>query len=370
MTDRPMFDYMPGFYQRFLPRVFETRIPDESAATCSNCAMLSDEDERPPNRITFSKESKCCTHYPNLPNYLVGALLEEKNPAQETGKSRLSNELKRRTGTLPHGLFRSRKFDYLIRQSPDSFGRCNSLICPFFERKDGYCTLWPYRNSVCGTWFCKYVSCEDGRLFWLSLRQFLLYAEENLSRYAMMKAGWPAESILYRQSREAPLSSDEMDENPMRAGVYAKLWQTYAGREEEWYRESYRIIKGITPDEFLSIIGVTGQVFLGDVRAKQKAMSPERIPRALKRNPNLKVIDSDEDSYTLIGYSTFDPVTITKRMYTLLDSFTGKKTTDELVEQLIAQGKPVPDDDVLVSLYRYRFLIDASDGKEAHDGTD
>jgi hypothetical protein len=370
MAVRSIFSYMPDFYQLFLSSEFNITVPEETATTCSDCAMWSAGDENFPNRITFSKESKCCTHYPNLPNYLVGALLDDENPAQETGKSRLLNELKRRTGTLPHGLFRPRKFDFLIRHSPDSFGRSTTLICPFYERKRGFCTVWSYRNSMCGTWFCKYVDGEDGRLFWLTLRQFLLYAEESLSRYAMMKAEWPTESILYTQSRETPLSAEEMDEKPMRTGVYEKLWQKYAGREEEWYRESYRILQAITPDEFLSIIGVNGRILMDNVFTKLKVVSSNRIPRTLKRNPELKVIDFGDDSYTLTVYSTFDPVTLSKRMYEILDIFTGKKTTDGIIEQLIAQGKPVPDYDVILLLYRYRFLVNASEKMEVYNGTD
>ncbi len=371
MKDRPISDYMPDFYQSFFPVEFKTTISDETAATCADCAMWADQDTINTTQwITFSKESKCCTHYPNLPNYLIGALLEDESPELKTGKSRLLSELSRRVGTLPHGLFRPRKFAFLIRHSPDSFGRSNMLICPFYERDDGVCTLWPYRNGVCGTWFCKYIDGEDGRLFWLSLRKFLVHVEECLSWHIMMKAGWPADTILYKQSHDAMLTSEDMDEKPIKPCLYKKLWHEYAGREEEWYRNSCRIMEDITPDKFLSIIGVTGRTLMDSVLSKQRVILAESIPGTLKRNPKLKVIDISNDSYTLAGYSAFDPVTLTKRMYRLLDSFNENQTTDEIIEQLIAQGMPVPADDVLISLYRYRFLTDSSLEKEGHDVTD
>ena len=370
MTTRPIFDYMPDFYQRFFPSEFDTRIPDETATTCAECAMWGDHNGSSPQRMAFSKNSKCCTHYPNLPNYIVGAILEDGGPDLETSVSRLRGELDRRVGTLPLGLFRSRKFDLLIHHSPDSFGRSETLICPFFERDAGICTLWPYRNSVCGTWFCKYIGGQDGRLFWQSLRRFLEYAEKCLSRYVLMKAGWPTDSILFSLPSNTKLSLEDIDEKPLQPSSHNKLWHDYSGREEEWYRESYRIMKTISRDEFMRIVGVNGQVYLDDVLSKHRKLSPDAVPPVLKRNPALKVIDIDSDFRTVVGYSPLDPVRLTDRVYELLDAFKGRESTDEVIEQRLGQSKPVPADDVLVSLYRYRLLVDAAAETEVTDGTD
>ncbi|HUT64496.1 MAG TPA: hypothetical protein VMZ04_11130, partial [Anaerolineae bacterium] len=77
----------------------------------------------------------------------------------------------------------------------------------------------------------------------------------------------------------------------------------------------------------------------------------------LKRNPNLRVNRTEDNTYILIGYSPRDPVEVPARVYEILDFFNGQRSTDEAC-QLIYEHKNIePARDLLISLYQLRILL-------------
>src|SRR5687767_1905524 len=86
-----------------------------------------------PDALHFRPDAKCCTYHPTLPNYLVGALLADPDPALEEGRRRVRDKLAARVGVTPLWLAAPRKTMVLLEASRDtSFGRSRALRCPYY----------------------------------------------------------------------------------------------------------------------------------------------------------------------------------------------------------------------------------------------
>jgi len=357
MKTQKIIDRLPDFYKNFLPRFFENESPEEHARSCSDCSMLN-SDSSMRGIINFSPETKCCTHYPNLPNYIVGALLSDMNPALNEGRIRISSLINKGVAVKPRGIMMPEKYQLLLKSSPDSFGRASSMVCPYLNKKKGICTIWPFHSAVCNTWFCKYSAGEDGRLFWNSLRNYLLHVEKILELYTLQKTGFDASHIILEKKEVRQLSSLEIDEKKSDQKTYEGVWGKWAGKEEEFYRETYSIVKGLNRQRFKSLSGIVGEVLLRDVMKKwQKIMRPI-LPAVLKRNPRLIVEKTGDDEYTLIAYSGFDPVTVSGRVYRMIDFFDGKKTNKEVCGEVLKRTKTEPSHELLLSLFQMRVLTE------------
>jgi hypothetical protein len=130
---------------------------------------------------------------------------------------------------------RPANFQLLLKSSHYFFGRASSLVCPCFDSINGICTIWPFHSAVCDTWFCKYSAGEDGRLFWLSLRNDMLHVEKILELYPLQEAGFEASDIILQEKEVRALSALEIDEKPLDEKTCQRLLGKWAGREEEFY---------------------------------------------------------------------------------------------------------------------------------------
>jgi len=360
MTFQRVADVLPGIYRDFLPRFFENGIPRESAATCADCAMLNHAEVAISNGAYFSKESKCCTHYPNLPNYLVGGLLSDQSPELETGRSRIRKTIKSRIGVTPHGILRPRKYLLLLKNTDkEFFGRSNLLICPFYERQKGKCTIRPFWDATCNTWFCKYSAGEDGKLFWAALRKYMNSVETTLVQYTLHRLGWDPHEIILPEFSNISLTVREVDDQPPSEKTYRGLWRGWINREEDFYKETYRLVTALTPGAFEKVAGISQKILLEEVKMKQKSLLKPDLPKILKRNPNLHVEKKGDDCYYLVGYSPLDPFKVSKRVYDLLDFFDGRRTLKEACRLIRQQSGAVPDKELLTLLCQYRILLNA-----------
>ncbi len=359
MPSQKIIDWLPDFYKRFLPRFFENESPEETASSCSDCSMMN-SDPSMPEIVSFSPSIKCCTHYPNLPNYMVGALLSDRNPALNEGRLRIRGLINKGVAVMPHGIMMPEKYQLLLKSSTDSFGRASSIICPYFDSERGTCTLWPFHGAVCNTWFCKYSSGEDGRLFWISLRNYLLHVEKVLELYTLQKTGFDASQIIIQQKGVRPLSAFEIDGKKPDQKTYERIWGKWAGREEEFYKETYSIVKGLNRRQVKNLSGIIGEVLLQDVMKKRQKIVKPKLPAVLKRNPRLVVEKTTGDEYILISYSEFDPIGISGRIYKIIDFFDGKKTNKEVCREILKITKAEPSYELILSLYQIRVLIENS----------
>jgi len=311
-----------------------------------------------PNGIHFSRDSKCCTHYPNLPNYLIGGILSNTTPELEAGRYRIRKTIKSRIGVTPHGILRPKKYSLLLKNNEkEFFGRSKSLICPFYERQKGKCTILPFWYGICNTWFCKYVAGEDGWLFWTTLRKYLNNVEKILVQYTLYNMGWDPQRINLPELPSISLTLQEVDDQPPNQETYRDLWRDWVNREEDFYKETFRLVSALTLKTFEKIAGISQKVLLEEVKMKQKSLLKPNLPKILKRNPSLRVEKKGDESYCLVGYSALDPLEVSKRIYDLLDFFDGKRTNQQVCRLIRKHIGAMPDQDLLISLYQFRVLV-------------
>src|SRR6218665_3697133 len=95
---RPMLDSLPLLYRDLLPEFFQKGVPVETKATCDACAMCPSSAAGTVESVDgvsrlFRPDTKCCTYYPRLPNFLVGALLSDERPELAEGRRALQPAL-------------------------------------------------------------------------------------------------------------------------------------------------------------------------------------------------------------------------------------------------------------------------------------
>lgn len=358
MKTARIIDVLPHCYANFLPPFFLSRIPIESAATCSNCAMLENPGSRTHTAKFFSADTKCCTHYPELPNYLVGALFGAAVSENETGRRRITGKIAERTGITPLGVLRPKKYTLLIKNTAiDYFGRSKALLCPFYDNSTGLCTIAPHWDGVCSTWFCKHGAGEDGKKFWRTLRKYLENLEKILTRYALLKIGvdpWVPGLVV---DESTPLSVQELDDLPPPDSEYEALWGKWAGNEEEFYRKCHTHIMQLEQGNFANLEGIEQKILLLELEQAYDQMFNAPLPLQLKKNPALSAEKISDSAYLLAGYSPFDPSKVSKRLYDCLDYFDGTNTNDEACRHCHETYKVRLTEAILKKLYQFRILV-------------
>ncbi|SLM29141.1 conserved hypothetical protein [Desulfamplus magnetovallimortis] len=359
MTTARIIDYLPDIYNGILPDFFEKTIPRETAATCESCAMWQPATTSGKENKTlrsFSRESKCCTHYPNIPNYLLGGFLSHK---KSDDAKKILDIISNSPGHTPRGIVRPKKIQFLMENSQRSFfGRSKTLICPFFDKEKGYCTIRPFWDAVCNTWFCKYVKGYDGFQFWVAIRKYLSYVEQSLIQFAMYNLNCNPENIenLVSNEQPGPLSLGDLDDLPLDRNRYLSQWGKWAGREIEFYKKCYELVLKMTRPQFEEITGITQKINLAVVKSKYSDLFSTDLPRVLKKNSSMVEEKIEGDQYLIMGYSMIDPFLVPKKLYEILSFFDGNQDVEATCKMIKEHTGFVPDHDLLVELYRFRIL--------------
>ncbi|MBF5042149.1 hypothetical protein FGE12_07060 [Aggregicoccus sp. 17bor-14] len=361
-----ILDSLPELYRDLFPEFFHREVPVEEKATCSSCAMCESSCGNavaPVDGVSrfFRPDTKCCTYHPRLPNYLVGAILADTDPAMAEGRRRIGEKLASRVGVTPQWVNPPARYTLLYGNANRAFGRSTSLLCPYYERAQGNCTIWRYREAVCSTFFCKYVAGADGRKFWMTLKTYLSLAEIQLSRYAVLKLA--PEYIHARRDKPEPagtlLSADDLDERGLPEKEYRALWGAWAGREAQFFLEAHALVKGLKAEDLERLLGLDGVIEQTVLERLHQASVKPTLPRALKFNPDATVRWMPDGSVALGSYSENDAVALPGEAYPLLVEFTGRDSVPQTRERLRTQRQADLGEDVLLELYRHRILIEA-----------
>jgi Fe-S-cluster containining protein len=361
-----LLDTLPSLYQNLLPGFFRQDVPEETKATCATCAMCKDSAQGAVESVDgvnrfFRPDTKCCTYYPRLPNYLVGALLSDERPELAEGRRRVEEKIAARIGVGPQWMRPPARFQLLYKNGHQFFGRTASMRCPYFVLDTGGCSIWAYREAVCSTFFCKYVAGADGRKFWMSLKTYLTLAEIQLSRWTALQL--LPDYILSGKDRAdihtTALTVEDLDDTAPPAKVYNELWKEYAGREAEYYRACYRLVRELPPDGLEKLLGLDGTIELKTLEKLHSTAVTPKLPRTLKLNPDATVQWMPDGSVALGAYSEYDAVALPGEAYGLLVDFTGHKPVDAVRQHLRDTKLADLDEEVLLELYRHRILIEA-----------
>ena len=210
----------------------------ETAATCDNCAMVK------PSGLTrdkgpFLNHLKCCTYFPYLPNFSLGAL-SEADLAKTYERGIL----------LPVGLYPSieeqNKKEIL---GHEAFGKKEELLCPFFDRIKNQCSIWASRPGVCTSYFCKSDQGQKGLDFWKSVESYLNHFEWKLACAVLEKMNLDENVLSYCQAALSP----DTDEDERDFFIQA-AWGEWNSKKLEFYQEARRLALEISSSEIENLL--------------------------------------------------------------------------------------------------------------------
>jgi hypothetical protein len=345
----PLRSILPVLYAPHLPELFARPLVEEPRATCSDCAMCDKGATQQSVRAGFFKpEIKCCTYHPTLPNYLVGAALSDTSPDFAVGRERLRNKLVERTGVTPGWLAAPKKQHVLFEAARDSsFGRAESLVCPYYVREGGKCSIWPFREAVCATFFCKHASGKAGHSFWTALKLYLVHVERMLSRYAM-KSVDPDVVEPYLPLNK--LTLEDLEGRPPLEESYTSWWKGWAGREEAFYKACAESVQGLSKEGFAELLGdPDGRTRLTAAEERYDAVTEPRLASHLKLEPNMTVV-TIEGGVVATAYSRYDPLFLTEDLYLALQEFSEDETVAEVLARLLRDHEVELPESLLLSM--------------------
>ncbi len=342
---------LPRIYERLLPPFFDTLAPEEPKATCNDCSMCPPK-EVVPGVTYFRPDTKCCTYQPTVPNYLVGAILADEEPAMEEGRRRIRAHIASRVGVTARWLSPSGKRQALFRAARESsFGRTTLLRCPYYEPDGGLCTIWRHRESVCSTFFCKYAAGADGQTFWRALEAYLRHTEHALASHAVATL---APTLVQPPRPGDQMSLEELEDRPPTDADYASFWGEWQGREEEFYRAAHALVGSLSREDVARIADDAA-----DLRALEAAhhrlgapVLPERLVLDLYRPP------VHVEGGVVVGtYSKYEPVKLTPDLFEVLRELRADETVAEFRARLLRDHEVDVPEALLIELHRMRVVI-------------
>jgi hypothetical protein len=325
---------LPPVYSGFVDEFFDRPKVVETRAECGKCVMCDHGQPSPVAMDYFNKETKCCTFFPQLPNYLVGAILADPSPEMEEGKKRIREVIANRMGTLPWILTRPRKLAFLMSNYGEAFGRSKSLLCPYFDsaNPEYACTIWRHRETVCLTYYCKYNGGKRGYDFWTALKDYLNYTQRVLARAAAEAVDPKVVEPLFKQNQ---ITARDMDDLPPTDADYSAWWGNWVGREDEFYVKTFEWVKAISRADFKQNVDESAEgkpIFERLVRAYDR-QHDKILPLSLVRNGRMKEQHVD-DKVVVTTYHRYDSFALDKELYDVVGLFKADQSLKENLARL------------------------------------
>lgn len=265
---------VPRVYAAILPKDILQMELLETKATCDSCAMA-----RPKNRgeIFYESHLKCCTFYPFLPNYAIGALLSQPSQASVTALESIRRKIKNREYSLPLGLVAPPSYQVPFNHRKENeFGQREDWLCPYFDKQKQNCGIWRHRGAVCTSFYCKSSFGAKGQRFWGELSNYLTYVEMALMEEALVMMDFSPRQIsdllgyLNRfEATKSELKSARLPEKKARL-----LWNGYFDDQEAFFKKSFEIVSNMDRRSYRELMGETGQQLEGNLRKVFEKICP------------------------------------------------------------------------------------------------
>lgn len=330
---------LPPLYERWMLEALPGPIPRETLAPCLDCAMCPKSGAaRTAEDVAFHPTTKCCTYVPDIPNYLVGRILAEPDPAMAEGRSSVERRIDGGLGVTPLGLGVSKadRATYRKITEENRFGREPAFRCPhYIDRDGGLCGVWKHRAAVCATWFCRYVRGDVGRTFWKAIERYLRWVEDTLSDWAVLELGLEPEAmkLLYRIYANDP---NEEVELTAEVRTRKRLWGAWWGREREFYRESARLVDGLSWAKIRGLGGATLEVRYRILMDCWNRLLAADVPPAVHAGRFFSAsLDSGEMRFW--SYSRYHPIDLPASFVMALMMARGGGSVEEVAKSIRAQ---------------------------------
>jgi len=350
-------------YAKWIGELVGGAIPRESRATCNACAMCAEAQQDDASRSYFFDSGvKCCTYLPTLPNFLVGRILLDTDPAAQVGRGTVEKRMKDAVGVSPLGLMQSPIFSTLYHNSSDFFGRSSTFRCPHYLEEGGRCGIWRNRNSVCTTWFCKHVRGRVGRDFWRALERALQQVEKDLALWCVLELQRDANALRCMPGWSDDVITGHTLDNKVDEKAYARMWGTWCGREGEFFKRCAELVNPLSWSEVLAVCGPEASMLCRLTQESYNRLASEDIPHALNVG-SINLVQMEQGTTRVRTYSDFDPLDIPNIVMELLQYFDGRPTEQSL--SAIANERGIRIEPALVQkLVDFNVLVSPGDGSD------
>jgi Fe-S-cluster containining protein len=243
------------FLKSYLQQAFGNIDLSETKATCDDC--LCSKPSRG-NLPYYRSDLKCCTFHPFLPNYAVGALLEDPK-TDTTIKAILRNKIQQREYTLPLGIFAPIPYQVKFNHRHEGdFGNQAEFLCPYFNHQNKNCGIWQHRGSVCTSYYCISDRGKKGLKTWELIGDYLHVCEMVLSQDALVSMGLSPD-IIEGQLEYVNCTSatpEELASSSMSPALFLEYWQHWVDQDtiENFYISCSRYIGQLSPHQIQSLV--------------------------------------------------------------------------------------------------------------------
>lgn len=252
------FKYLTApVYKNILPTSILDMDVTETKATCDSCLMSKSPV---PAAKRYQENLKCCTFYPFLPNYAVGAILSEPN--LKKGREVVENIIRDRRYSLPIGLVPPLPYQMEFRKrKPGDFGNIKEWLCPYFNKSENQCSIWNYRGAVCTSFYCKSSYGRAGKSLWAGVSDYLTYVEMALMEETLIRLDFSPRQIghclMYVNREKASKAELKMWSLPEET---ARLhWRDYYKDQLGFFIKCYELAKGFDKKAFKEMMGEQGE---------------------------------------------------------------------------------------------------------------
>lgn len=251
--------------RRLLARAeWATDLP-ETRAKCDQCIQAR-------GATAIYKDSlKCCTFFPSLPNFMVGAILDSDLPGRHWLQTRLRAQgdfapdpqrvSKSEAVAVPLGIFPA--IDYQRRwhaRQPQGYGNDETLLCPHFISQGGRCGIWRERPSTCVSFYCESSYGLAGTEFWAKFEKYLSALELTIAQEALLRLGMTKPEIelsLKFLPRFGAPDPHGYTGAKLRAEE-ARAWAEFGADKPEFYRDCFAIARELDAGDVAAMMGETG----------------------------------------------------------------------------------------------------------------
>jgi hypothetical protein len=250
---------VPRIYEGLLPRDLLQMEAQETKATCDHCVMA-----KPQNRgeIFYKPDLKCCTFYPFLPNYVVGAILSQESLSAPSALASIRNKIAKQEYSLPLGLVAPPNYQVAFNhRKKNEFGQREEWLCPYFNQEQQNCGIWRQRGAVCTSFYCKSSHGVKGLRFWAELSNYLTYVEMALMEESLVMLDFSPRQVSdllnYLNRQEA--TKTEMKSPRLPESKAQKLWNGYYEDQEAFFKKCFQIVTDLDKKSFQELLGDTGR---------------------------------------------------------------------------------------------------------------
>lgn len=338
---------LPDLYAEWMMDFLGGPLPVEVRATCNDCQMYKAREIPCKSDVVFHPNTKCCTFFPELPNFLVGAVLADSSEETARGKEFFERGAIARGVINPLGIFPTAEYSMSYGFNKDNFGQRESLKCPYYMAEEGgLCAIWKYRNGRCSTWFCKHERGTISVVFWKYLDRLLAAVERSISLWCLQKIdlGLRALTELIPASG-APIPGAK------------SVWGKYEGQEREFFISCAKAVRQLSWKDVLEIAGPETHVLARLVQDAFGKYNNPSVPPRLKCGA-WKAERCGPSTMRVWTYSPFDPLELDTALLNALSYFDGRRSTAEALGCIQANPNLQLDSALLQKLCGVRILVE------------